>query len=79
MLLQNVGDMKTVGHLVHVQVLRSITTGQEQQSNVVNPQENTNWFVNVLMVMAGMEVILKLMDKNIARSLGMGMRKKRRQ
>ncbi len=71
--------MKTVGRLVHAQVIQVICRThlkQQQPNNVVNPQEITNWFVNVPMVMVGMEDILKSMDTHIANNLAVGMRKK---
>ena len=79
MLLQNVGDMKTVGLLVHVQVPRCTKTEQQQPNNVVNQQEITNLFVNVPMAMAGMEDTLKSEEKSIANALEMAVREKKRQ
>ena len=78
-LLQQDGEVKIVGRLVHVQVLGSTQVKLQQPKNVVNPQEITNWFVSVPLAMVGVEVILNLADKNIAKDSRMGMSKKKRQ
>ena len=60
--------MKTVGHLGHVQVQSGMEVNKKSPKNVVSPEEIMNWFVNVLMEMAGMEDILKLVEKNTAKN-----------
>ena len=77
LLLQNRMDMKTVGHLGHVPAHRSMKVNRKSPKNAVSPEEITNWFVNVLMEMAGMEDILKLEGTNTANNSEMVKRKQK--